>query len=70
MSALPEGVDSGIRPAGAMHPQGLPEHIGESGLDPILDGVAARLALPARVAGTVVGNNKFEPPAAIGLGCR
>ena len=66
MRALPERVHPGICPPRAVHAYLLPEHIGESGLDPILDGVAARLTLPSGEAGTVVGNNEFEPPAALG----
>ena len=66
MRALPKCVHSGIRPTRAMHAQLLPKHLGESGLDPILNGVAARLTLPARKAGAVVRDDEFEPSAAMG----
>lgn len=65
MRALSKRVYSGIRPPGAMHAQLLPEHAGESGLDPILNGVTSRLALPAREAGTLVGDDELEAPAAV-----
>ena len=47
MRALPERVDSGIRSSGAMHAQLLANDFGKGALDSILNGVAARLALPA-----------------------
>ena len=70
MSALSERVHSGVRPPRAMDAQSLPEHLGEGRLDPILDRVAARLALPTREAGAVVGDDELEPPAAMGKGRR
>ena len=62
--ALAKCVHPGVRPSRAMDAQFFPEHLGEGGLDPILDGVAARLALPTRVASAVVGDDEFKPPAA------
>ena len=62
--ALAKCVHPGVRPARAMDAQFFSEHLSEGGLHPILDGVAARLALPTCKAGAVVGDDEFEPPAA------
>ena len=57
MSALSERMNSGIGPARAMYSKLLPGHLEQGGLQPILNGVAARLALPAGEACAIVGDD-------------
>ena len=59
VGALPERVNSGIRPARTMHSDLMPCYLEKGSFDSILDRVAARLTLPAAEARAVVGNNQF-----------
>ena len=59
MRALAERVDAGIGPARTMHSDLFSGDLDKCSLDPILDGVAARLTLPAAEARAVVGDNQF-----------
>ena len=57
MGALAERMDAGISPARTVHSDLFSGDLNKCSLDPILDGVAARLTLPAAEARAVVGDD-------------
>ena len=59
MGALSERMNSGIGPARPVHSNLLPRDLEKGGLEPVLDGVAARLALPAGEACAVVSDDEL-----------
>ena len=59
MGALSERVNSGVGPARTVHANLFPCDLEKGGLEPVLDGVAARLALPAGEACAVVGEDEL-----------
>ena len=59
MGALAKRMDAGISPARTMYSDLFSRDQGKCSLDPILDGVAARLTLPAAEALAVVGDDQF-----------
>ena len=61
MSALSQRVNSGIGSSSTMDANALACYALESTLELILNGVLMRLALPSAEAGSVVGNNQFQP---------
>ena len=66
MGALSEGMHSSVGAAGAVDADFLADDLKKGGLDLVLDRVAARLALPARKLGTIIGDDQFEASAATG----
>jgi hypothetical protein len=59
VGALAERMDAGIGPARTVHTDLFSGDLDKCRLDPILDGVAARLTLPAAEASAVVGDDQF-----------
>ena len=57
MGALSERVDAGIGSARTVHAELFAGHMEKSCFETVLDGDAARLALPTGEAGAVVGND-------------
>ena len=60
MHGLAERMDSCIRPAGAVQHNALPDDAGHGGLETILHGLPATLALPAAKGRAVVGNKETD----------
>ena len=54
-------MNAGISPARTVHSDLFAGDLDKCSLDPILDGVAARLTLPAAEALAVIGDNQFQP---------
>ena len=59
MGALAKRMDAGISPARTVYSDLFSRDQDKCSLDPILDGVAARLTLPAAKARAVVGDDQF-----------
>jgi len=59
VGALTERMDTGVSPARTMHSDLFSGDLDKCSLDPILDGVAARLTLPAAEGRAVVGDDQF-----------
>ncbi len=59
MKDLATGVDARVGAPGANNALGTIEAMGEGGLDEVLNGLAASLALPAVEVGAVVGYDAF-----------
>ena len=59
MGALSKRMDAGISPARTMHSDLFSGDLDKCTLDSILDGVAARLTLPAAEARAVVRDDQF-----------
>ena len=57
MGALAKRMDAGISPARTMHSDLFSGDLDKCTLDPILDGVAPRLTLPAAEARAVIGDD-------------
>ncbi len=53
-------VDTGVGAAGADDLHVRPAHAGQDGFELALDRVAARLPLPAEIAGAVIADDEFE----------
>ncbi len=60
VGALGEGVDAGVRAAGAVDGDAAAAEGGECGFEVILDGAAAGLALPAAKGGAVVCDDEAQ----------
>jgi len=59
VGALAKRMDAGISPARTVYSYLFSRDEEKCSLDPILDGVAARLTLPAAKARAVVGDDQF-----------
>ena len=55
-----KGMHPGIRAAGTVQTRCAGENFGDRLLDPLLDSHSGLLRLPARVTGSVIGNDELE----------